>query len=65
MFEAFSFFPNRWVSVRKQSFTTCFVFTRGLTKVRVSDAVLLKYKVKKIGQIIGWGGGGGGVQRWI
>ena len=30
--------PDRWASIRKRSFTKCFLFTRGVTKVRVSDA---------------------------
>ena len=31
--------PDRWASIRKRSFTKClFVFTRGVRKVRVSDA---------------------------
>ena len=30
--------PDRWASIRKISFIKCFVFTRGLTKVHVSDA---------------------------
>ena len=41
--------PNRWATVRKRSFTKC-VFTRGVAKFRVSDAiviVLLEYKVEE------------------
>ena len=30
--------PDRWDSIRKRSFTKCFCVTRGVTKVRVSDA---------------------------
>ena len=44
--------PDRWASIRKRSFTKCFCVYGGgggVTKVRVSDAiviVLLEYKVE-------------------